>query len=90
MGSSAWDFAQRKAVPVMVLPNGTDPADFHWPVKNQAVLLFEIGSSDRNRLERTAQVLLESGPPTVFPIREADLNDNTVYWRSEQNARPAA
>lgn len=90
MGSKAWDLARRKAVPVMVLPEDKDPANFRWPVRNQAVLLFEIGSSDRIRLERMVQVLLESGAKMVVPIREAELDDNTVYWRSERDARHAA
>jgi hypothetical protein len=70
----------------MVLPENTDPVDFRWPVADQDVLLVEVGTYDTGKLERIAQVLLESGARMVLPIRTENFDDRTFYWRSEKDA----
>jgi hypothetical protein len=85
-GPGAWDFTQLKPFPVMVLPEQSDPVAFRWPVIDQDVLLVEAGTYDTGRLQRIAQVLLESGARMVLPIRTEDFEERTVYWRSERDA----
>jgi hypothetical protein len=70
----------------MVLPENTDPVDFRWPVADQDVLLVEVGTYDTGKLERIAQVLLESGASMVLPIRTQDFNYRRIFWRSEEDA----
>jgi len=85
-GPNAWDFTKLKPFPVLVLPDECDPADFRWPVADQDVLLIEVGTYDTERVERIAQVLLESGARLVYPIRTANFFENRVFWRSEKDA----
>ena len=82
-GPGAWEFTRLKPFPVIVLPDGDDPADYRWPVIDQDVLLIEVGIYDTERIERIAQVLLESGARMVYPIRTANIGEGTVFWRSE-------
>ena len=69
-----------------MLPDECDPADFQWPVAHQDVLLIEVGIYDTERVERIAQVLLESGARLVYPIRTANFSESRVFWRSENDA----
>ena len=85
-GPNAWDFTKLKPFPVLVLPDECDPADFQWPVADQDVLLIEIGTYDTERVERIAQVLLESGARLVYPIRTANFRETRAFWRSEEDA----
>ena len=50
------------------------------------VLLLEVGIYDTKRLERIAQVLLESGARMVFPIRTENFHDTRVWWRNKIDA----
>lgn len=85
-GRGAWDYATLKPFPIMVLPDGEDPAAYRWPVFDQDVLLIEVGIYDTEQLERIAQVLLESGARMVFPIRTANFSEMRVWWRSKKDA----
>ena len=73
IGHDAWDFANRKPFPVMVLPLGDNPNEYAWPVKGKGVLLVESGASDTDTLERVALALLRSGAEFVRPIRLSQL-----------------
>ena len=80
IGPSAWSRAKRTAIPAMVLPEGNDPAQYHWPVAGGDVIVIEYDCYDTDRLERTEQVLLESGARMVYLIRTAHLEDGADFW----------
>ena len=84
-GPGAWDFAKLKPFSVMVLPEGDDPVNYRYPVASQDVMLVEVATYDTERLERTAQVLLESGARMVYAIRTEKFSDGRVFWRSKQD-----
>jgi hypothetical protein len=80
-GPGAWRFASAKPFPVLVLPHDSEPECFKWPVRDEDVLVVEVGTYDTVRLERLAQVLLESGANLVQSVRTANYRDNRAFWR---------
>ncbi len=76
IGPGAWDFQKKHHVPIMVLPDDTNPDDFNWPSDGKSALIHERGTYDDNRLRAMAEALLIAGASSVVAIREALLNDS--------------
>jgi len=76
LGPTAWDFQKEHHVPIMVLPDDTNPDDFKWPSDGKPALIHERGAYDDNRLRAMAEALLIAGASSVVAIREALLNDS--------------
>ena len=93
IGSGAWKFAGKKPFPVMLCPDKSDPADFHWPVQGLDVILIETGRPDDARLKNVVQIILESGARMVLAIREALLglrkgqSPGSFFYRDLSDAR---
>ncbi len=75
IGPGAWDFQKRHHVPIMVLPDDTNPEDFRWPSDGKPSLIHECGDYNDDRLRSMAEALLRVGASSVVAIREALLDD---------------
>jgi hypothetical protein len=78
----AWSTTPR---PVMVLPDGADPAAFTWPASRQAALVHERGRPDDSLLTKLATQLLIAGSPFVVALRYAsrDRPVRTMFFYGE-------
>lgn len=84
IGSDAWIFADQCGHPIMVLPEDSQPSDFHWPSDKRPALVFEWGTYDDERLTEMALALLTAGASSVVAIREALMNsDPRVFFDAE-------
>ena len=82
LGPGGWRFTRRKPWPVMLLEEGVDPTAYRWPVSGYEVFLVEVGCYDTARLERLAQVLLESGATMCYPLRTEHFGQGLIYYAS--------
>jgi hypothetical protein len=79
-GLSAWKKATffKKYRYCLCLPPFEDPAIYHWPVKNCAIILFETGNLDTQEIEEIAFHLLKSGAAIV---RAVNYDDHVAVFR---------
>jgi len=75
VGPGAWNFQKKHHVPIMVLPDDTNPDDFGWPSDGKPALIHERGDYNDERLDSLAHALLMAGASSVVAIREALLDD---------------
>lgn len=83
IGFGAWDFANTAGPGrVMVLPAGTSPTTFRWPVNGQPALVYELGALDDDQLAAMAGALLAAGSPSVVALRHSLLatSDCRVFF----------
>ena len=82
IGNGAWQFAQVRTFPVMVLPDDSEPSDYEWPSNGQPALIHERGELNDERLHAMAKELILAGAPSVVAIREALLTsyDPRVFF----------
>lgn len=85
IGFGAWDFANAaRPGRVMVLPAGTSPTTFRWPVNGQPALVHELGPVDDDQLAAMARALLAAGAPSVVALRHSLLatSDCRVFFEA--------
>ncbi len=70
-GPRAWDIANQKPFPVVVLPPGAQPADYEWPATSGPAIIFETGPLADDPLHELAKTLMLAGAPSVVAIRES-------------------
>lgn len=84
IGGDAWDFAEKHAYPIMVLPEGEDPTSFSWPSRDGPALVYERGEADNRRLRALAEALLLAGSSSVVGLRQSKLgSDPRIFFDPE-------
>ena len=69
-GPGAWDEAKASPFPRMVVPYGTDPKEYRWPVFGQIVTVTEHGIDAPEQIRNLAQTLItEDGAKSVIARR---------------------
>ena len=69
-GPGAWEVAKASSFPLMALPDGTNPADFRWPVEGQIVTVTEYGADAPELIRSLAHELIGSnGAKAVIALR---------------------
>lgn len=59
-GPGAWGAAKTSSFPLMALPDGTNPADYRWPVQGQIVTIIENGIDAPDLIRGLAHELIGS------------------------------
>jgi len=66
VGFQAWEYAKTdEARPRLLLPPGTSPDEYSWPVRNVECLVLRVGNISESILLSLARRLLISGSPVV-------------------------
>ncbi len=69
-GPGAWEVAKASSFPRMVLPFGTNPADYRWPVEGEIVTVTEHGIDALESIRGLAHELIRNhGAETVIAWR---------------------
>lgn len=71
LGPRAWEFAESKPFPVLVLPSHSSPGDYRWPKTSSPALVFESGDQRDSALDELVKTLIYNGTPSVVAIRES-------------------
>lgn len=75
IGTEGWGKADffSKQQPVLLLPSGNDPADYHWPVMGLDCLVARVGETTKREVLLLMRELLAAGARRLVVILVEDL-----------------
>jgi hypothetical protein len=83
IGPAAWDFANNRRYPVMVIPAGEQPTDRRWPTIRGPALIWD-SDDDIDLLIATATCLLQAGATSVVALRDVEMHtDPRMFFDAE-------